>query len=42
MLEKDQMKMVLHWMGTLDEFNNGIIGPGYCDDDYEMDDDGEE
>jgi hypothetical protein len=39
MLEKDQMKMVLRWMGTLDDFNNGIIGPGYCDSDDNMDDD---
>jgi hypothetical protein len=36
MLDKDQMKEVLNWMETLDDYNNGHIGPGYC---YDMDDD---
>jgi hypothetical protein len=35
----DQM-MVLGWQGELDEYNNGFIGPGHCDDDVydDMDD----
>lgn len=32
-LDSDGRKTVLAWMGTLDDYNNGLIGPGYCDDD---------
>ena len=32
-LGKDDRKTVLGWMGTLDDYNNGVIGPGHCDDD---------
>ncbi len=39
-LGKADRKMVLNWMGTLDDYNNGLIGPGYCgDEDHEGDDD---
>jgi hypothetical protein len=31
-LDKDERKTVLDWMGTLDDYNNGRIGPGNCDD----------
>jgi len=42
-LDRDQMKMVLNWMGTLDDYNNGEVGPGYCgdDDDHDYDHDGD-
>jgi hypothetical protein len=31
--------MVMGWQGDLDDYNNGLIGPGHCDDmdDYDMD-----
>jgi hypothetical protein len=41
-LDGEQRQMVLHWMGTLDQYNNGYIGPGHCyedGDDYDDDDD---
>jgi len=31
-LSKTDQKMVLKWMETLDDYNNGLIGPGHCDD----------
>ena len=42
-LTKDQMKMVLGWKDVLDDYNNGIIGPGYCadDDDDNVEGDGQ-
>ncbi|UCD95396.1 MAG: hypothetical protein JSU69_04935, partial [Candidatus Zixiibacteriota bacterium] len=35
-LSNDDRQMVLEWKDTLDMYNNGFIGPGYCDeyDDY--------
>jgi hypothetical protein len=30
-LSKPQKNMVLGWKSTLDNYNNGIIGPGHCD-----------
>ncbi|MEW5923350.1 MAG: DNRLRE domain-containing protein [Candidatus Zixiibacteriota bacterium] len=40
MLEKDQQKMVLQWMGHIEDYNEGEIGPGHCgDDDYDDNDD---
>jgi len=30
-LSKSQKQMVLDWMSTLDSYNNGVIGPGHCD-----------
>ena len=32
-LSRKMQKNVLHWHGKLDDYNNGIIGPGHCDDD---------
>lgn len=32
-LDYSQRKMVLSWAGTFDKYNNGVIGPGHCDDD---------
>ena len=32
-LDKAQMHKVLGWKDMLDDYNNGHIGPGYCDDD---------
>lgn len=29
-LTKAQQKQVLQWMTTLDNYNNGLIGPGHC------------
>ncbi len=37
-LSKDDQKMVNGWMETLDAYNNGVIGPGHCDDDDDYDD----
>lgn len=31
-LSKGDRKHVLSWMGTLDAYNNGLIGPGACED----------
>ncbi len=31
-LSKTDQKQVLTWMGTLGEYNEGLIGPGACDD----------
>ncbi len=37
---KTAQKMVLGWMETLDDYNNGYIGPGHCDDgDYDDEED---
>jgi hypothetical protein len=33
MLGKANQQMVLHWKDMLDQYNNGMIGPGHCDDD---------
>ena len=30
-LSKSQKQAVLGWMSTLDSYNNGLIGPGHCD-----------
>ena len=30
-LSKSQKKAVLGWMTTLDNYNNGVIGPGHCE-----------
>lgn len=40
-LSKDDQKMVVGWMETLDDYNNGVIGPGHCDD-YDDDEEEEE
>jgi hypothetical protein len=42
-LDEDQRKKVLEWKDVFDDYNNGVIGPGYCeDDDDDVDDnDGE-
>ncbi len=29
-LSKSQKNQVLNWMTTLDNFNNGLVGPGHC------------
>jgi hypothetical protein len=29
-LSKPQKNMVLSWVATLDQYNNGLIGPGHC------------
>lgn len=31
-LSNSTKKMVLGWMSALDDYNNGITGPGHCDD----------
>ncbi len=31
-LDKDIQQQVLDWMSTLDDYNNGKIGPGHCSD----------
>lgn len=37
-LNQQQRQMVLHWMETLDSYNEGMIGPGHCgEDDEDMD-----
>jgi hypothetical protein len=41
-LSKDERQMVNDWKSTLDDYNNGLIGPGHCDDqEDDMDDDGD-
>jgi hypothetical protein len=40
-LGKEDQQMVLGWKDLLDQYNNGLIGPGHCDDqddDYGSDD----
>jgi len=32
MLEMEDLNMVNSWKDMLDDYNNGIIGPGHCDD----------
>lgn len=32
-LSDDDKDMVLDWKDTLDDYNNGVIGPGHCDGD---------
>jgi len=32
-LDRDSQKMVLKWKGMLEEYNEGMIGPGSCDED---------
>ena len=29
-LSKAQKNKVLSWMNTLDQYNNGLVGPGHC------------
>ncbi len=36
-LSKDEQKQVLTWMGTLGEYNEGLIGPGACGENAEGD-----
>lgn len=31
-LSKPEKQMVIGWMSMIDDYNNGIIGPGHCDD----------
>jgi len=38
-LSDDDKDMVMMWQGSFDDYNNGYIGPGHCEDD---DDDDEE
>jgi hypothetical protein len=38
-LEPEDRQMVNDWKGMMDDYNNGIIGPGHCDDQHEEDDD---
>ena len=40
-LTKAEREDVLHWKDMLDDYNNGLIGPGHCDDhdDDDYDDD---
>jgi len=33
MLDKDQQQMVNQWKGHLEDYNEGLIGPGQCGDD---------
>lgn len=40
-LSKKDQKMVLSWKSTFDDYNNGDIGPGHCDDWMDGDDMGE-
>jgi len=35
-LTDDQVDMVMMWHGAFDDYNNGDIGPGHCDDDDEV------
>jgi hypothetical protein len=37
-LSRADKNMVLDWMETFDKYNNGIIGPGHCDDMEEPED----
>ena len=37
MLGQADRQMVLGWKDMLDQYNNGLIGPGHCDDDEEVD-----
>ncbi len=37
-LSEEDRDMVMGWQGMFDDYNNGDIGPGHCDD-YEDDDD---
>ncbi len=41
-LGKTDQKMVGAWMETLDDYNNGLIGPIHCDDDEEEDEEEKE
>lgn len=38
-LSMDDRQMVLDWKDTLDQYNNGMIGPGHCDDEDDDNDD---
>ena len=31
-LSKEEKEMITGWAGHLDQFNNGLIGPGHCDE----------
>jgi hypothetical protein len=31
-LSRSDKNMVLYWQGMLDDYNNGLIGPGHCDE----------
>ena len=35
-LSEEDQEMVLGWKDMLDDYNNGFIGPGHCDDEIEM------
>lgn len=37
MLSKDDQHMVSGWKDMLEQYNEGMIGPGSCDDDYDDD-----
>ena len=41
-LSTDDQQMVLTWKSTLDDYNNGVIGPGSCDDHCSDTDNGDE
>jgi hypothetical protein len=40
-LSDDDQDMVMMWQGTFDDYNNGDIGPGHCEEDDDDDDDEE-
>ncbi len=37
-LDKDQQKQVNQWKGHIEEYNEGLTGPGHCNDDNDDDD----
>lgn len=37
-LSDDDKDMVMMWQGSFDDYNNGLIGPGHCEDDDDDDD----
>ncbi|MDF1544420.1 MAG: SdrD B-like domain-containing protein [bacterium] len=41
-LDKENQKDVLGWKDMLDDYNNGIIGPGHCGDDENEEEGGEQ
>ena len=40
-LSDEDKDMVMMWQGSFDDYNNGLIGPGHCEDDDDDDDDEE-
>ncbi|MEW5797302.1 MAG: SdrD B-like domain-containing protein [Candidatus Zixiibacteriota bacterium] len=41
-IDIEQRRIVLGWKDLLDQYNNGLIGPGHCDSDDDDSDDGDD